>query len=198
MYILIGSPKTRSARVLWLLEELALPFTHIAAGPQSPEARAHNPSGKVPILIDGDAQITDSTAILTYLADKHDQFTAPAGSIARAQQDSLTHFLLDELDALLWTAARHSFVLPEDLRLPAIKDSLKWEYARSLARLDQRLQGSFLMGDTMTIPDIIATHCLLWGIGAKFPAPSDALTAYLARLRARPAYLRAMAPRQAI
>ena len=86
-------------------------------------------------------------------------------------------------------------LLPEDLRLPAIKDSLKWEYGRSLARLDQRLQGPFLMGDTMSIPDIIATHCLLWGIGAKFPAPSDALTAYLARMRARPAYLRAMSPR---
>ncbi len=193
MYTLIGSAKTRSARVLWLLEELGQPFTHIAAGPQSPEVRAHNTAGKVPVLLDGDATLTDSTAILTYLADKHGQFTAPAGTIARAQQDSLTHFLLDEFDAVLWTAARHSFVLPEDKRLPAIKDSLKWEYARSLSRLEQRLQGPFLMGDAMTIPDIIATHCLLWGLGAKFDAPGGALADYLARMRTRPAFERAMA-----
>lgn len=193
MYTLIGNAKTRSARVLWLLEELNQPFTHIAAGPQSRQARDHNPAGKVPVLLDGEATLTDSTAILTYLADKHGQFTAPAGTIARAHQDSLTHFLLDECDAILWTAARHSFVLPEDLRLPAIKDSLKWEYARSLSRLEQRLQGPFLMGNTMTIPDIIATHCLLWGIGANFDAPSGALTDYLAQMRARPAFVRAMA-----
>jgi glutathione S-transferase len=193
MYTLIGSAKTRSARVLWLLEELGQPFTHIAAGPQSTEARAHNLAGKVPILIEDGQQITDSTAILTYLADKHGQFTAPAGTIARAHQDSLTHFLLDEFDAILWTAARHSFVLPEDKRLPAIKDSLKWEYARSVSRLEQRLQGPFLLGDAMTIPDIIATHCLLWGLSAKFDAPSGALADYLARMRARPAFVRAMA-----
>lgn len=193
MYTMIGSPKTRSARVLWLLEELTQPFTHITAAPQSAEARAHNPTGKVPVLIDNGQAITDSTAILTYLADKHGAFTAPAGTLARAQQDSLTHFLLDELDALLWTAARHSFVLPEDLRLPAIKDVLKWEYARSLSRLEARLQGPFLMGEAMTIPDIIATHCLIWGIGAKFASPSGALADYLARMRARPAFARAMA-----
>lgn len=193
MYTLIGSPRTRSARVLWLLEELAQPYAHISAGPQSAEARAHNPSGKVPILLDNGQQITDSTAILTFLADKHGQFTNPAGTPARAQQDSLTHFLLDECDALLWAAARHSFVLPEDLRLPAIKDSLKWEYVRSMTRLEARLQGPFLLGDAMTIPDIIATHCLIWGIGAKFAAPSGILADYLSRMRARPAFVRAMA-----
>lgn len=193
MYTLIGSAKTRSARVLWMLEELGQPFTHIAAAPQSPEARAHNATGKVPILIDAGQQITDSTAILTYLADKHGHLTAPAGTLQRAHQDSLTHFLLDEFDAPLWTAARHSFVLPEEMRLPAIKDVLKWEYARSLSRLEARLQGPFLMGDAMTIPDIIATHCLVWGIGAKFAAPRGALADYLIRMRARPAFTRAMA-----
>lgn len=193
MYTLIGSPKTRSLRVLWLLEELGQPYTHVPAGPQSDQARAHNPTGKVPALIDAGTTITDSTAILTYLADKHGQFTAPAGTIQRAQQDSLTHFLLDECDAILWTAARHSFVLPADLRLPAIKESLKWEYARSLSRLEARLQGPYLSGNAPTIPDIIASHCLNWGIGAKFASPTGALAAYLTRMCARPAYARAMA-----
>lgn len=193
MYTVIGATKTRTLRVLWLLEELGLPYTQMPAAPQSDEARAHNPSGKVPALLDGTATITDSTAILTYLADKHAAFTAPAGSIARARQDSLTHFLLDEFDALLWTAARHSFILPEELRLPQIKTSLKWEYTRSLQRLSDRLRGPFLMGDAPTIPDIITTHCLTWGIGIKFGAPEGALAEYLTQMRTRPAYLRAQA-----
>ena len=192
MYTVIGSAKTRAARVLWLLEELGQPYTHIAAAPQSPEARAHNPVGKVPTLLDGSASITDSTAILTYLADKHGALTAPAGSPARARQDSLTHFLLDEFDALLWTSARHSFVLPEDMRLPAIKTSLKWEYARSLTRLSAWLQGPYLMGDEMTVPDIIAAHCLAWGIAIKFPDPDNSLGDYLTHMRERPAIARAM------
>lgn len=193
MYTVIGISKSRAARVLWLLEELDQPYTHIAAAPQSPEARAHNPAGKVPVLIDGSAIITDSTAILTYLADKHAAFTAPAGTPARAQQDSLTQCLLDEFDALLWTSARHSFVLPQEMRLPAIKDSLRWEYARNLAHLAARLKGPYLMGDQMTVPDIIAVHCLSWGLGVRFAAPEGELADYLARMRERPAFLRAMA-----
>ena len=193
MYTIVGSNKTRSARVLWLLEELGQPYTHLPAGPQSDLAFAHNPAGKVPVLIEGDSAITDSTAILTYLADKHGTFTAAAGSLARARQDSMTQFLLDELDACLWTAARHSFVLPEAMRLPAIKDSLKWEYARSLQRLADRMAGPFLMGDEMTVPDIIATHCLGWGVAARFGAPEGALAEYLARMRARPAFQRVFA-----
>ncbi len=195
MYTVVGTAKSRAARVLWMLEELGQPYTQIAAAPQSADARAHNPAGKVPVLIDGSATITDSTAILTYLADKHGAFTAPAGTLARAKQDSLTHFLLDEFDALLWTAARHSFVLPEDMRLPAIKTSLKWEYARSLTRLAAHLQRPYLMGDQMTVPDIIAAHCLNWGLSAKFPEPDSRLTDYLTRMRARPAFARAMTPR---
>jgi glutathione S-transferase len=193
MYTVIGSTNTRTLRVLWLLEELGQAYTHITAAPQSAEARAHNPVGKVPTLIDGAASITDSTAIMTYLADKHGAFTAKAGTPDRAQQDSLTHFLLDEFDALLWMSARHSFVLPEDMRLPAIKESLKWEYARNLGRLAARLKGPYLMGDEMTVPDILAAQCLSWGLAAKFPSPEGALADYLAMMRARPAYLRATA-----
>lgn len=194
MYTVYGTAKSRAARVLWMLEELGVPYEHLNVGPRSAEVLAVNPTGKVPVLaVDGEA-ITDSTAIMQFLADRHGALTHPAGTVERARQDSLTHFLLDELDAILWTAARHSFILPEDKRVPAVKDSLKWEYARSLERLAARLgAGPFLMGEVMTVADILAVHCLIWGIGAKFPAPEGALADYLARLRARPAFARAMA-----
>lgn len=193
MYTIIGSTKTRSARVIWFLEELGVGFGHVSVGPRSAEALAHNPSGKVPVLVADGVNIADSTAIMTYLADKHGRFTAPAGTIARAKQDSLTQFLLDEFDAVLWTAARHSFILPPDMRLPAIKDSLRWEFARSVDALLARMDAPYVLGAEMTLPDIILTHCLHWANVSKFPVASPRLTDYLAQMQARPAFQRAMA-----
>ena len=192
MYTLIGGTRSRAFRVRWLLEELELPYTHHATGPHSDAVKAHYTAGKIPVLLDGDTALTDSTAILTYLSDKHGALTHAPGSTERAVQDGHTQFILDEMDSLLWTASRHSFVLPEDKRVPAVKESLKWEYATSLQRLESRLGlGPFLMGDTMTIADIIAVHCLGWAIVAKFPQPEGKLSDYFNRLRNRPAYERA-------
>ena len=164
MYTVIGGVRSRALRVLWMLEELGLPYKHLAVAPRSDEVKEFYPAGKIPVLIDGDIAITDSTAILTYLADKHGTLTHSAGTVERAIQDGHTHFILDEIDALLWTAARHSFILPVDKRVEGIKDSLKWEYETSLERLDSRLgAGPFLMGETLTVPDLIAAHCAGWG-----------------------------------
>ena len=79
-------------------------------------------------------------------------------------------WLVDEFDAILWAAAKHSFVLAEHLRVPDIKDSLKAEFERAAKLLADRLDGPFLMGDEMTVPDILAVHCLNWSIGAGFPS----------------------------
>ncbi len=194
MYKVIGATKSRSFRVMWMLEEMGLPYEHIPATPHSPEALAHNPTGKVPALVDGDDVLTDSVAIMTYLADKHGQLTAPAGTPARARQDAMTFWLLDEFDAILWAAAKHSFVFPKDQRVPQIKDSLKAEFARSAAVLESRMNGPFLVGDTLSLPDILACHCINWSIGAGFPQVGDGLAAYAKALRARPAF-RAVAAR---
>ena len=193
MYEVIGGTQSRAFRVMWMLEELDQPYTHTAVKPHSPEALAANPSGKIPALRDGDALLTDSTAILTYLADKHGKLTFPAGTIQRARQDGMTHMVLDELDAVLWTAARHSFILPEDKRVPAVKDSLKWEFSRNIARLADAMDGPFLMGDTMTIADIIAAHCLNGAYSAKFEIDQPKLLAYAKVMRSRDAFKRAAA-----
>lgn len=188
-YTVIGSVGTRAARVVWMLEELGQPYDHDPASPRSAGAVAVNPSGKVPSLMVDGVCVTDSAAILTFLADRHGALTAPAGTIERAQQDAMTFLILDELEALLWTSSRHSFVLPEEMRLPAIKPSLKWEYARNLGHLAARFRGPFVMGDQMTVPDILLAHCLVWARSAKFPDPDPVLADYVARMTARPAYL---------
>lgn len=193
MYTVIGTVKSRAARVLWMLEELGQPYDHVSAPPRSEGVTQFNPAGKVPVLIDDGTPITDSTAIIQYLADKHGQLTHPAGTLDRARQDSLTQFLLDEFDANLWMAARHSFVLPEELRHAAIKNTLRWEFERSQKTLMQRIgEGPFVMGEKMTVPDIILTHCGNWALSARFPIVDHRLSAYLTRMRDRPAFRRAM------
>ena len=194
MYTVVGSVKTRAFRVVWLLEELAQPYDHIAAAPRSAEILAHNPAGKVPALIVDGSVLTDSVAIMTYLADRHGQFTYPAGTLDRARQDSFTNFVLDEFESLLWTATRHSFILPQDRRLPEIKPTLHWEFSRSTQTLLDRLgDNPFLMGAQMTVPDLVLAHCLSWASFAKFPQAAPRLADYLANMQARPAYIRAMA-----
>ncbi|SHF60168.1 glutathione S-transferase [Litoreibacter ascidiaceicola] len=194
MYTLIGLTKTRTFRVKWALEELGLPYTQLQAAPRSEEAIEYNPSGKVPALIADGATLTDSTAIITFLADKHNGLTLKAGSLGRARQDGFTHMILDEFDSVLWTAARHSFILPEEKRVPEVKESLKWEFARSETTLVAQMgDGPFLMGDEFTIADIILAHCLDWAIGAKFGISQSRLKDYLSNVHTRPAYKTARA-----
>lgn len=194
MYTVIGTVRSRTARVLWMLEELGQPYEHVAAPPRSEGVREFNPAGKVPVLLVDGQPILDSTAILHYLADHHHALTFPAGTLERARQDSLTQFLLDEFDSALWVAARHSFILPEALRMPGIKSSLHWEFERSQKVLVDRMgDGPFLMGEAMTVPDIILGHCGNWAVAAQFPITEPTLAAYVARLQQRPAWLRVMA-----
>jgi glutathione S-transferase len=193
MYTVTGIPQTRTFRVLWALEEIGTDYELQPHPPRSAEVQALNVSGKVPVLQTDGEVITDSTAILTYLADRHEDLTAPAGTLDRARQDAMTHLVLDELDAVLWTAARHSFILPEARRVPEVKDSLKWEFAQSLDRVADRMAGPCLMGKEFTIADIICTHCLNWARNANFPLENTAMQDYGKRMRARPAFQRVAA-----
>jgi glutathione S-transferase len=191
MYQLYGKASSRAFRVLWLLEELGLPYDHQKVAPQSDEVRAHNPAGKVPVLIADDEALTDSTAIMTFLTDRHGALTFPPGSIERARQDGLTNFINDELDAALWIVTRHAFLYPEERRVPEIKPSVAAEFERSINELARRLgDGPFLMGEQMTVPDILAVHCAGWAQVLGFPLPDDGFNAYVERLKTRPAYQR--------
>ena len=194
MYQVIGTAQSRAFRVIWMLEELALPYDHMPLSPHAQGVTSFNPAGKVPVLIADGTPITDSTAILTYLADRHGGLTHPAGTLDRARQDSLTQFVLDEFDAALWLAARHTFILPEEMRLSAIKNTLRWEFEHSQKTLVHRMaETGFVMGDRLTVPDLILAHCLTWALTARFPITEHRLTEFLELMRARPAYQRAAA-----
>jgi glutathione S-transferase len=198
MYTLIGSPKTRAIRVIWMLEELGLDYDIDPADPRSDDILAINPSGKVPALKAGDDIIIDSVAICQYLADRHGQFTYPAGSIERARQDSWTFFALDEVDSALWFFAKNTFVLPKELRSKTAREACRFEFDRALTFLDRRLgDRAYVMGDQFTIPDLILGHCAGWAVnGAKWSIPEGRVADYVSRVRSRPACIRALEIRE--
>ncbi|MBS0125511.1 glutathione S-transferase family protein [Thetidibacter halocola] len=192
-YTVYGTVNSRAFRVLWMLEELGQPYELVKAGPQSPEIRAVSPLGKVPVLVVDGVVIPDSMAILAFLADRHGAMTYPAGTVERARQDAWSYRILDEIESLLWTASKHTFVLPEDERVPDVKPACRAEYERNLTRIMAEAEGPFLMGETMTVPDILLAHCGGWARAAKFPDGPEAFGDYLKRLRGREAFKAAAA-----
>ena len=196
MYTVIGTIASRAMRVVWMLEELEQPYDLIPAAPRSPEIMAHHPDGKVPALLVEDRVLLDSVAITQFLADRHGALTYPAGSIERARQDSITQFCVDEVEGALWTAAKNSFVHPSEHRTPAVKETCRYEFALAMQRLERRLgEGPFVMGETMTVPDILLGHCAGWARVAKFEIPDGPVRDYMRRLVKRPAFQRADALR---
>ena len=194
MYKLIGSLKTRGIRVLWLLEELGAEYEVDPVAPRSEEARAINPSGKVPMLQDGDDIIIDSVAICQYLADKHGKFTYAAGTIERAHQDSWTNFAIDELDSALWFMAKNTFILPEELRSKTAIEACKYEFYRGIEFFEKRLgDNTYVMGDEFTVPDLLIGHLAGWAMNMpKWEIPAGPVADYVQRVRSRPACVRAL------
>lgn len=194
-YVVIGGARSRAMRVLWVLEELGLAYTVVNAMPGSDEVRAYNPTGKVPALVEDGVVIPDSVAIMTYLADKHVALTAPAGTMARAQQDAFVQAVNDEIDGVLWAAARHTFILPEEHRVAGVKESLRWEFGRNQDAIAKRMDadGPYVMGAEMCLADILLSHCMGWAGAAKFEVTNERLVAHNAMMRARPAFKRALA-----
>ena len=192
MYTLIGHPRARTGRVMWMLEELEEDYRLVPSLPHAEDVRALNPSGKIPILLDGDAVLIESIAICQYLADKHAALTFPAGSLARARQDAFTQMIGEAVESALWTTAKHSFVLPEGKRVPAIKPVAAWELARALEHLEQLMDdGPYLMGNIFTVPDVLMGHAAAWARLAKLDLPGGKLGAYLERIEHRPACAKA-------
>lgn len=193
MHVVYGTARSRALRVMWMLEELGLAWDHVPCAPQSEAIIAVNPAGKIPALVVDGVTLTDSVAIVQFLADRAGSLTAKAGTLERAAQDGFKQFCVDEVEGPLWTAGKHSFALPEGLRVPQVKEAARWEFARAMQTLAARLgDRPFVTGEAFTVPDLLLGHCAGWAVAAKFDLPDGAVGAYFKRLRARPALRRAM------
>jgi glutathione S-transferase len=193
MYQVIGSPGSRTMRVIWMLEELGEAYEIIVAGPHSDDVKKGNPGGKMPVLRDGDFILHDSVAICTYLADKHGRLTAKAGTPERGRQDALMQFTVDEIEGALWTAAKSSFIHPEEYRSADIRKTCDYEFGKAMATLAKHLDGKdFLTGNDFCVADLILGHCGGWAKNAEFDIPDGAVADYIERVRGRAALKRAM------
>lgn len=193
MLTVIGPKGGRTFRVLWALEELEQEYDHLVAMPRSEGVFAVNPLGQAPALRDGDKVLTDSLAILHYLADSAGDLTYPPGSVERALLDARINFVLTEMEAPLWLMARHKFVLPEDQRIDGMRPVAEADFARAEEKFELLLaDDEYFAGDRFTIADIIAGHTANWADSAKIQMKSGALRDYLDRMKARPAWQKAL------
>ncbi len=199
MFKLYGYPRSRSTRVLWTLEEAGAPYEYVLVNLQKGEQRqpkylSLNPVGKVPTLVDGDFVLTESGAICTYIGERAPEFRLVPASLTRerAEYDRWLFFVIGELEQPLWTLAKHTFALPESLRVPAIMPTAKKEFRRAAAALATALgDREFVVGNGFTAADIIITHTLLWARGFEVPLEFANLEAYADRHSARPGLARA-------
>lgn len=190
---LYGLGPTRSIRALWILNELEIPFEFVSvnlleAEHQHPEFLRLNPAGKVPVLVDGNAVITESVAIVLYLAEKYPSSgLLPADIKARAQVYRWIMFAVTELESPLWRIARHTIVYPEDTRLPAEIALAKQEFVEMATVLDRHMEGrQFIVSDSITVVDCVTAYLMDWANEDGLLKDQPQLLAYLQRMYARP------------
>jgi glutathione S-transferase len=194
MLTVIGPKGGRVFRVVWALEEMGLPYDHLVANPHSEGMYAVNPLGQAPALRDGDAVLTDSLAILHYVADRSGKLTFPPGSVERARMDARINFVLTEMEAPVWLMARHGFVLPKEHRAPGMRAVAEADFARAEAKFETLLGDQpFLCGEDLTLADIFAGDMARWARQAKIELTSRVFSDYADRMAERPAWARSVA-----
>ena len=192
---LYGSKNSRSLRCAWALEEAGATYDYqrvnmMKGEGHSPAFKAINPAGKIPVLTDGDMTLTESAAIVMYVADKFpDGSLMPRVAVQRAEVFRWIFYVVSEVEPHLWAIAQHRFALPEDKRVPAVEPTCVWQLQRALRVLEKTLAArSFIAGDAFSAADILATHCMTWALSAKLEGVGEVSHAYIERMRARPAF----------
>ncbi len=205
---------SRSQRVLWLLEELGLPYevrryardkaTQLAP----PELRKVHPLGKSPVITEGDVTVAESGAIIEYLLDEHDRdgrLRPPAGTEDRRRFTYWLHFaegsampplLLKLVFDKVRSAPVPFFVKPvtKGIADNVMKSFIGPNIERQLAFMEGELAGrDWFAGPNFSAADVqmsfpIEAAQARAGLDARFPR----LTGWLKRIHARPAYQRAL------
>jgi len=184
---------TRSIRARWTLQELGVDFEPIvvdlvAGDHRKPEFLQLNPAGKIPVLVDGDLVLTESVAIVLYLAEKYpDRGLLPTDPLERAEVNRWLLFTTTELEQPLWRIARHTNIYPERDRLPA-DVTLAGKEFRAMAEIVERhmQQRQFVVGNTATVADFVLAYTLDWANEVKPLDHCPKLLAYLEEMYARP------------
>ena len=166
---LYGFGPTRSLRALWGLRELGadfefVPVNLLAGRNRRPDFLRLNPAGKLPVLVDGDFVLTESAAIVLYLAEKYRAAGfLPAYPKARAQVYRWIMFAVTELEQPLWritktpSSTRRTSDCPPTLPLPG-KSS--WPWLRCWIATWR--VGEPMVGDCITAADCVTAYLMDW------------------------------------
>ncbi len=185
---------TRSIRARWALQELELEFESIivnlkAGEHRRPEFLTLNPAAKLPVLVDDGMVMTESVAIVLYLAERYGgPKLLPDSFQGRAQVTRWLLFAATELEQPLWRIARHTRLYPRERRIPADISLAEQDFRDMAAVLDAHMQArEFVVGVGFTAADIVTAYTLDWanevGLLEQFPR----LRRYMEHMYTRPA-----------
>jgi glutathione S-transferase len=190
---------TRSIRILWLLEELGVPYelATVAFKPPRHSFEQDTPTGKFPALEDDGMVMFESGAILEYLIEKYGKgrLAPPVGSRDRGQYLQWVHFAEATAFPPIGDIARHTMFLPEGERIPQVAADGKVRAKNALDVLERALTGkTYLVGSELSGADIMMGYFLMAGrmlgvVGAEHAN----VNAYWERLTARPGFQKALA-----
>jgi len=199
MQLYSGPLSLFTAKVRIALDEKALDWERIEVGwsladrylPHHPDVVAHNPKGEVPVLIDGDVVLYDSTVILEYIEDAYP--TPPLYPRDAAQRGRCRQFeaAADEIVfAPIWDLIEGVFYAAADGGGAADRvDAARADLERQYGKLDKELAGRDFLCDAFSVADI-GTFVMLnaaMTLGAPPAAGLANLQAWLARTAERPA-----------
>lgn len=193
-----GGQTSRSLRVVWLLEEMGLPYrvrhVDMLAAEKDPAWLAVNPGDFLPAIQDGGVTMVESIAILEYVMGRYGPTPlqpTPEDPAYPAYQQFL-HMGEAGLATLMMVPLVSGFIAPE-----AERDNWGARWARECVERRQLLvrrqlaTAPYMAGDRFTAADISVSYALRLGADHAGFALSDDEQAYLARTRARDAYKRA-------
>ncbi len=183
--------------LLWGMEELGLSYERQDYGENyggldTPEFRALNPHGKIPVLKVGDRAIFETPAILRYLAEVHGTETFwPPEPVARATVDMWAEWAKHDVaeaftGPVFWRVVRTPRERWDGDAIRKSVDALESQLAIAEARLATR---PFLCGEALSLADIQFGHVLYRYFDIEIERRAlPAVRTYFERLSARPAY----------
>jgi glutathione S-transferase len=198
MIKLYHAPFTRSVRIVWLLEELGVPYQleRVAFAPGKLPFAQQSPYGKVPAIEDGDVRMFESGAILEYVLERYgnDRLAPPPGTAERGPFLQWVYFSEATLLPPVGDIVRHTLFKPEAERIPAVVEDARGRLNRTLEILEEGLgDREYLLPSGFSAADVMMGVSLLIARRLKSLDPRfTKLAAYLARLETRPALRKAL------
>ncbi|MFL2534982.1 MAG: glutathione S-transferase family protein [Candidatus Azotimanducaceae bacterium] len=192
---------TRSMRVIWLCLELDIPLEvevidFSPAYRNTASWRALSPTGKVPVLRDGEFTMFESGAMVQYLLDAYGdgRLQPRPGTKAAALFQQWSWFAEATLARPLGDIAQHSVIRPEAERIPGVVEDAKVRALTALGAVEKGLENcTYLMGEAFSAADINMGYSLM--LAERFGLLHEDLMqtrAYFSRLKDRPFYQEAI------